>query len=140
MIELKNIYKIYNSKNGKVTALHDLSLTIRENEFVVIRGASGSGKSTLLLTLGAMLSPTNGNVNFMNQDIYSMNTKQRNLFRSENIGFVFQMFHLLPYLTVLENVKIANIGKSNSEAKNILIELGLEDRINHKPFALSAGR
>ena len=139
MIELKNIYKIYNSKNGKVTALHDLSLTIRENEFVVIRGASGSGKSTLLLTLGAMLSPTNGNVNFMNQDIYLMNTKQRNLFRSENIGFVFQMFHLLPYLTVLENVKIANIGTSNSEAKKILIELGLEDRINHKPFALSAG-
>lgn len=139
MIEIKKLTKTYLSKEHKVNALDNISMNIGRGEFIVIRGSSGSGKTTLLLTLGAMLKPTNGNILFENKDIYSTNGKERNDFRAENIGFVFQMFHLLPYLTLLENVTVPTFGKQKREAEKMLDELGLGDRINHKPYALSAG-
>jgi len=143
MIELKNISKTYRSKTSKVFALDDVSLNITSGEFVVIRGASGSGKTTLLLTLGAMLKPSRGYIHIDNENINDYNENQRNHFRATKIGFVFQMFHLLPYLSVLENVKIASLKKpkveTETEAKKILTEFGLNERLNHKPFALSAG-
>ena len=141
MIELKNISKTYRSKTSKVFALDDVSLNITSGEFVVIRGASGSGKTTLLLTLGVMLKPSRGYIHIDNENINDYNENQRNHFRATKIGFVFQMFHLLPYLTVLENVKIASLKKpkAETEAKKILTEFGLTERLSHKPFALSAG-
>ncbi len=139
MIELKNITKTYLSNGNRINAIDNISLNIQEGEFVVIRGASGSGKTTLLLTLGTMLKPTEGNYIFEDKDIYSMSGKERNYFRAENIGFVFQMFHLFPYLTLLENVTVPTMGKQKDKAIQILNELGLGDRSNHKPYALSAG-
>ena len=139
MIEIKNLTKTYLSNGEKVNALDNISMNIDEGEFIVIRGASGSGKTTLLLTLGAMLKPTNGSYLFNDEEVYSLSGKERNHFRGNNIGFVFQMFHLLPYLTLLENVTVPAFGTHESEAEKMLEELGLGDRINHKPFALSAG-
>jgi len=139
MIELKNVTKTYLSNDNKINAIDSISLSIQQGEFVVIRGASGSGKTTLLLTLGTMLKPTEGKYLFENQDVYSMNGRERNDFRAKNIGFVFQMFHLLPYLTLLENVTIPTMGKQRNKASKMLNELGLGERINHKPYALSAG-
>lgn len=139
MIEIKNITKTYVSNGQKVNAINDISMNIEEGEFVVIRGASGSGKSTLLLTLGAMLKPTNGSYLFEYKDVYSLNGKERNHFRANNIGFVFQMFHLLPYLTLLENVIVPTFGKKKEDAEKMLNNIGLRDRIDNKPFALSAG-
>jgi len=139
MIELKNVTKTYLSNDNKINAIDSISLSIQQGEFVVIRGASGSGKTTLLLTLGTMLKPTEGKYLFENKDVYSMNGRERNDFRAKNIGFVFQMFHLLPYLTLLENVTIPTMGKQRNKASKMLNELGLGERINHKPYALSAG-
>ena len=139
MIELNKITKTYLTGGQQVNALDNVSLKINRGEFVVIRGASGSGKTTLLLTLGAMLNPTSGSYTFNGTDVYSMSGNERNRFRAENIGFVFQMFHLLPYLTLLENVTIPTFGKNREQAKTLLNNLGLGARITHKPFALSAG-
>jgi putative ABC transport system ATP-binding protein len=139
MIELQNISKIYRSKNGEVFALDNVSLNIEQGEFVVIRGASGSGKTTLLLTLGAMLKPSQGIIHIDKENINDYNESQRNHFRATKIGFVFQMFHLLPYLTVLENVTIASLNKLKAEAEKLLTEFGLAERLTHKPNALSAG-
>ena len=139
MIELKNINKIYHSKANEVFALDNISLNITHGEFVVIRGASGSGKTTLLLTLGAMLKPSSGTISIDNDLINTFSERERNQFRATKIGFVFQMFHLLPYLTVLENVTIASLKNPKSDAEKILTEFGLTNRLNHKPSALSAG-
>jgi len=139
MIEVNNIIKTYNTGGQQVNALANVSLKINRGEFIVIRGASGSGKTTLLLTLGAMLNPTSGNYIFNGNNVYSMSSNERNRFRAKNIGFVFQMFHLLPYLTLLENVTIPTFGKNREQAKKLLNDLGLGERMTHKPFALSAG-
>jgi len=139
MIEIKDLSKIYASDLGEVKALDNVSLYISKGEFIVIRGASGSGKTTLLLMIGAMLNPSKGKILFDQEDIYRLSITKRNKFRASNIGFVFQMFHLLPYLTLLENVNVMTLGKKNAEAKKLLTDLGLEDRMNHKPQALSAG-
>ncbi len=139
MIEVNNIIKTYITGGQQVNALANVSLKINRGEFIVIRGASGSGKTTLLLTLGAMLNPTSGNYIFNGNNVYSMSSNERNRFRAKNIGFVFQMFHLLPYLTLLENVTIPTFGKNREQAKKLLNDLGLGERMTHKPFALSAG-
>ena len=139
MIKIKNLTKSYLSNGSKVNALDDISMNIEEGEFIVIRGSSGSGKTTLLLTLGAMLKPTKGSYLFDDLDIYLLNGKERNHFRGDNIGFVFQMFHLLPYLSLFENVTVPTFGEQKVKAEKILKELGLGERINHKPYALSAG-
>ncbi len=139
MIELKNISKIYRDNDREVRALDNVSLSVKAGEFIVVRGASGSGKTTLLLTLGAMLKPTSGYLSIDNEEIYSLSEGERNSFRALKIGFVFQMFHLLPYLNILENVIIASVKKGREEAMDLLAGFGLGDRLTHKPYALSAG-
>lgn len=139
MIEIKDLSKIYLSKGEKVVALDKINMNIDQGEFIVIRGASGSGKTTLLLALGAMLKPSSGNLFFNNTDLYALSVKERNHFRATKVGFVFQMFHLLPYLTLLENVTVIEAEQKTKEAEKMLINLGLEERMNHKPYALSAG-
>ena len=123
--------------------MDQVALHVREGEFVVVRGRSGSGKTTLLLAAGGMLRPTGGRVTFDGSDVYAMNERQRSRFRAENVGFVFQMFHLVPYLSVVENVRLGGGAGANradaSLAAELANRLGLAGRAHHKPAELSAG-
>jgi len=143
MVRLERVSKIYPTKYGDVKALDKVSLHIKERELVVIRGPSGSGKTTLLLSIGGMLRPTEGQVIANNSNIYAMSKRERAMFRAKNIGFVFQLFHLVPYLNIIENVLLsAGVGKNKyrrQAAKELLKRLNLEDRMYHKPSELSAG-
>jgi len=126
-----------------VKALRHIDLEIRRGEFIVIRGPSGCGKTTLLLTLGGMLRPTRGTVMVDDRDLYALPAHERNLFRAGRIGFVFQMFHLVPYLTVLENIELAGSGPApaggTSRGHALLESFGLSHRAHHLPGELSAG-
>jgi len=142
MLVLENLGKTYRTRIHKVKALDGVSLQIDKGEFVVVCGPSGSGKTTLLLMIAAMLHPSRGSVRFDDEDIYKMSGSDRAKFRANNIGFVFQMFHLVPYLSVLENVLMAGgaIGKTDrARAKELLQQLGLRHRVGHRPAELSAG-
>jgi len=143
MIRLENASKTYQTRHGQVRALDRVSLHINEGEFVVVRGPSGSGKTTLLLSIGGMLRPSEGQVLIKNSDIYAMSKKQRARFRAENIGFVFQLFHLVPYLNIIENVLLpVGVGRSQYgqlDAKKLVDRLKLMERMFHKPAELSAG-
>lgn len=130
-------------KHTEVKALENVSFSVLEGEFVVIRGPSGSGKTTLLFCSGGMLNPTEGKVLVDGQDIYAMSRQMRARFRSERIGFVFQMFHLVPYLNVVDNVLLpSGMGSrryQREDAEKILATLNLEDRMYHRPSEISAG-
>jgi putative ABC transport system ATP-binding protein len=143
MILPEHVGVVFRTRRGEVKALQDVSLHIRKGEFVVIRGPSGSGKTTLLLTVGGMLRPTEGRVLIDGTDLYALSGGQRARFRRENTGFVFQMFHLVPYLGVLENVLLPGNGSKGpadrTRARELLGRLGLSDREHHRPAELSAG-
>ncbi|MCX7015980.1 MAG: ABC transporter ATP-binding protein [Candidatus Sumerlaeota bacterium] len=142
-ILLDNVKKVYHGRRGEVAALDGVSLSVERGEFVAIQGPSGSGKSTLLLLCGAMLRPTSGAVAVLEQKIGALSSAERARFRARNVGFVFQLFHLAPYLTVLENTLLSNgagTGRQRrAEATALLERLGLGDRVRHKPAELSAG-
>lgn len=148
MVYLENIVKTYRTRRGNVKALNDINLQIEEGEFVVVCGHSGSGKTTLLMTIGGMLRPTSGTVSIERNNLYTMSIRKRAKFRAENIGFVFQMFYLVPYLNVTENVVLAGgvtpgwIGgnkKRHAQADELIERFGLAGRNYHKPSELSAG-
>ena len=143
MIQLSTINKTYGSFPKQVKALKNIDLHINRGEFIVIRGSSGSGKTTLLLTIGTMLQPSSGIVKIENENIYRFNELKRTKFRAINIGFVFQEFHLIPYLNVLENIMLSagleKDGTKQQKAADLTDQLGLTDRILHKPSELSAG-
>jgi ABC-type lipoprotein export system ATPase subunit len=142
MLVLNDLGKTYRTRAGEVRALHDLSLRIETGEFVAIRGPSGSGKTTLLMMVAAMLRPSTGTVQFDGMDLYAISGRERARFRAQNIGFVFQMFHLVPYLNVLENVLVVRGagGRRNCKrAMDLLQLLGLQHRMHHRPGSLSAG-
>ncbi len=142
MLSLDDLSKAYRTQAGEVRALDGVSLRIDDGEFVVVCGPSGSGKTTLLMMVAAMLRPSRGAVRFGGQDIYRIAGRERARFRAENIGFVFQMFHLVPYLNVLENVLVAGGAVGNRDkarAEELLRQLGLERRAWHRPSELSAG-
>ncbi len=142
MLVLDNLSKTYRTGNGTVKALAGVSLRIDKGEFVAVCGPSGSGKTTLLMMIAAMLRPSEGTVRLDDQDVYGMTAPQRARFRAQNIGFVFQMFHLVPYLNVLENVLVAGgaIGKRDgARAQELVQQLGLQHRLHHRPGELSAG-
>ena len=143
MLRFENVSKIYRTRRGEVKALDEISLAVQKGEFVVVRGPSGSGKTTLLLTAGGMLRPTRGQAVVNGTDIYAMSDRERAKFRAEHLGFVFQMFHLVPYLSVVENALLAtNAGPSRAgraEARVLLKRLHLSEREHHKPSELSAG-
>ena len=140
MIHLENITKVYERPEGAVHALAGVSLDVTAGEFVAVRGPSGCGKSTLLTIIGALGMPTSGRVVVAGQDILAMSSPVRTRFRARQVGFVFQMFHLLPYLTVLENVAIAALEDGQTAARRILERFGLGDRMSHRPAELSAGQ
>lgn len=143
MINLEKVTKLYHTRQKEIKALHDINLSVMDGEFVVVRGPSGSGKTTLLLTIGGMLKPTEGKMLADNREIYALSEKERTLFRGRNIGFVFQMYHLIPYLNVIENVLLSSgmgtrkVGKP--EVRDILKKIHLTEREYHKPSELSAG-
>jgi len=142
MVQLEKVTKVYRGPQGEVRALDGVDLRVAEGEFVAVRGASGSGKSTLLLTLGGMVRPTRGRVTVAGSDVYALSPGERARFRAENIGFVFQLFHLVPYLSVLENVLVPTLaasGRGRASAPELLEGFGLAHRIHHRPAELSIG-
>ena len=146
MLRMENVSKSYRHRGGPVTALDQAQVHIPRGDFVALVGPSGSGKSTLLLMLGGMLSPSSGRVLLEDQSIYDLNANGRAALRRQKIGFVFQTFNLVTYLTALENVQIplylAGVDKTAQEAKaqQLLEPVGLGDRLYHKPCELSVGQ
>jgi len=142
---MKDVTKIYEMGSAQVFALNGVNLEVEDGDFLAVMGPSGSGKSTLLYIIGALLTPTKGNVTIDGESIYKMNPRQRAKFRRENIGFIFQTFELIPYLTALENVVLplylsgVAISKHENIAKEALRKVGLAHRALHKPTELSGG-
>ncbi len=143
LIELKGIKKGYQiTKTNRLNVLKGFDLNIYKSEIAAITGKSGAGKSTLLHILGTLDRPDEGTMMFESTDVFSMNDKQAASFRANDIGFIFQFHHLLPEFTALENVTIASriAGKNDeAKAKELLNEVGLADRMHHKPSELSGG-
>ena len=145
LIEIHGLKKIYQSGDIKVDAIKQMDFFIDDEEFIAIMGQSGSGKSTLLSVMGALNHPTEGKVLVDSLDLYSLSAEQRADFRSEYIGFIFQSFQLIPYLTVLENVKLpmAVTGQKkrvkNQMALEVIDRVGLETKAHRLPDQLSGG-
>jgi putative ABC transport system ATP-binding protein len=146
MLKMTGVTKTYNHRGPAVTVLSDLTLAIPPGDFVSIVGPSGSGKSTLLLMLGGMLSPSSGKVELDGESLYDLAPDQRAAVRRQKVGFVFQTFNLVPYLSALENVQmplfLAGLGEADqkSRAVELLERFGLSDRVTHKPSELSVGQ
>lgn len=146
MISVKNLKKTYFLGGEEVHALDDVSLSIKEHEFVAIIGQSGSGKSTFMNMLGCLDRPDSGEITLDGTDILKCKEKELSVIRNKKIGFIFQQFHLLPKLSVLENVELPLIyqgmptKKRREKAVKALKAVGLEKRMNHKPNQLSGGQ
>lgn len=139
-IIVSDLVKEYGESDNKVMANDRLSFEIEEGEFVVILGPSGAGKSTLLNILGGMDSATSGSVNIFGKEIVGLDEKDLTEYRRQDIGFVFQFYNLIPNLSVLENVELANqIVKKSKDALEILKLVGLENRVNNFPSQISGG-
>ena len=139
-IIVSDLVKEYGASDNKVMANDRLSFEIEEGEFVVILGPSGAGKSTLLNILGGMDSATSGNVNVFGKEIVGLDEKDLTEYRRQDIGFVFQFYNLIPNLSVLENVELANqIVKKSKDALEILKLVGLENRVNNFASQISGG-
>ncbi|MDX1285342.1 MAG: ABC transporter ATP-binding protein, partial [Draconibacterium sp.] len=106
MLEVNQLIKTYTKNGNRYTALNDVTLNVESGEFVAVVGPSGSGKSTLLHTIGGLIRPDSGKVLFQSKDVYALNSTEANQYRKESVGFVFQQFHLMPYLTVYENIRL----------------------------------
>ncbi len=141
LYDIKGISKIYGHGEGATVALKSVDLSIEEGSLTVILGPSGSGKSTLLNILGALDTPTKGEVSFLGENISQYRPNDLAKFRRENIGFVFQSYNLLPNLTALENVEFSTeiTNRTRDDAKNALEILGLSQRMSHYPTQLSGG-
>lgn len=142
VLSIKQLGKSFPSAAGEVHAVRDVSLEVSAGELVTVRGPSGCGKSTLLMAAGGLLEPTSGAVEVNGTDLYSLGQDGRAKFRAENIGFVFQQFHLIPYLDVRDNIlaaSLATAGADTSRAEELLEIFGLEHRAHHVPAALSTG-
>ena len=138
VIETQHLY----TRFGQVTALEDINLQIAQGEFVSVMGASGSGKTTLMNILTGLDTATEGKVILDGVDAAQLDEIGRQRFRAEKIGLIFQQFHLIPYLTALENVMLAQHYHSvvdEAEAKAVLAQVGLEHRFDHRPSQLSGG-
>lgn len=145
IIELKNVWKVYDLGKIKVDVLKGVSIEILRKDFTVIFGPSGSGKSTLLNMVSCLDVPTSGKIFLEGTDVSHLSEDELAVVRGKKIGFVFQQFNLLPNLTAFQNVVLPTIfqGKSREErekkAKELLESVGLKDRINHRPAELSGG-
>ena len=142
-LHLEKLVKTYRGRRKEVQALDALSLKIEAGEFVVVQGPSGCGKTTLLLVAGGLLRPDAGRVTLDDADPYALSPDGRAAWRAGHVGFVFQQFHLVPYLTVLENVLAAAMARPSADAeeqaRNLIARFGLTDRVSHVPAELSTG-
>ena len=145
VVALDSVHKVYRRADHRVAALDDVSLTVEEHEFLFVVGESGSGKSTLLFTVGGLVRPSSGRVRVMDTPVYDVSVRRRARLRLREIGFVFQTFNLVPYLTALENVQVplCLAGEGGREqrrtAGELLERLGMSDRAGHLPADLSVG-
>ena len=144
MIELASVGKIYGSASAPVTALRDANLVIQRGEFVAVVGPSGSGKSTLLNLIGCLDQPSSGHLLFLGEDTSTLNDTKLSRIRNRSIGFVFQMFNLVPELTVFENIELplvyAGVTKHRRALTSKALErVGMEHRAEHRASLLSGG-
>lgn len=151
ILKADEIYKSYRMGATRVKVLKGVDLAVRKGEFVAIVGASGSGKSTLLHILGALDMPDKGIVTFQGRDLSRQSAKELNRYRNKTVGFIFQFYHLLDELNVLENVYLPAMASKSilgwlacrrwakNHAGELLGQLGLVERANHKPYQLSGG-
>lgn len=146
MIQLQNINKVYRTKTIETTALNDINIEIKKGEFVSIMGPSGCGKSTLLNVIGLLDEPSDGKVTIDNQEIANYNSKTTAKFRNRTLGFIFQSFHLIPDLSVIDNVELPLLYRKVSAKKRrelataALESVGLKNRLSHFPSQLSGGQ
>ncbi|HKG54587.1 MAG TPA: ABC transporter ATP-binding protein [Anaerolineales bacterium] len=143
ILSIQNLYKIYKEGDIETVALRDASLTVQPGEFIAITGRSGAGKSTLLNLVGGLSTPSAGKVVINGTDITRLEETQRAAFRRQNIGIMYQTDNLIPFLTALENViipmQLAGRRDPKLRAQQLLKEVGLGERLNHKPGMLSGG-
>ncbi len=145
-IELRDVSKVYHKDRIEIPVLDGLDLTIEPGQFVAMMGPSGSGKSTLLHLIGGLDSPTSGTVRVGEARLESMSERERTSWRSRHVGFIFQMYHLVPVLTAAQNVELPLLlfKMSSSErkerVKTALEIVGLGDRMDHRPNQLSGGQ
>jgi len=146
VIELDGINRIFQVGDQQVHALNDVTLNIEAGEYVSLMGPSGSGKSTLLNVLGLLDKPTSGVYRLDGRDITTLSDDEQATIRSENIGFVFQFFHLVPRLSAAENVELPMMlagippGDRNDRVEQALVNMDLSDRAHHRPDQLSGGQ
>jgi len=143
VLEISGVSKRF-SKNGRqIAALDGVSLAVEKGTFAAVRGPSGCGKSTLLLVAGGLLRPDAGTIQIDGKDLYSLNAEQRALIRARSIGFVFQEYHLIPYLTIRENILSPALSifaqDQGRRADELLQRFALSERGHHLPSELSAG-
>lgn len=143
MLSFCEVTRQFRGPEGQVCAVRNISLSVNQGELVAVQGPSGSGKTTLLLMAGGLLKPTEGTVSFGGGNIYALTANQRSALRAKQMGFVFQQFHLIPYLTVWRNV-LSPAGASRqpdarSRAKELIHHFNLEHRSKHVPSQLSTG-
>ena len=148
LLEIENLVKTYLTGSQTVRAVDGVSLCVDAGEFVAVQGPSGCGKTTLLLVAGALLAPDSGLVRIAGKNPYELPADRRARFRAKHVGFVFQQFHLVPYLSVMENVLAPSLAadpQSSNEsalcarAAELIAEFGLESRKHHVPGQLSTG-
>jgi putative ABC transport system ATP-binding protein len=146
LIELQSIRKVYRKRALEVVVLDGLSITIDDGEFVALMGPSGSGKSTLLNLIGGLDKPTAGAIRVGEVRLDKLGERELTAWRSQNVGFIFQMYHLLPVLTAAQNVELPLLlfrmsHRERRERVNLALSIvGLEDRADHKPAQLSGGQ
>ena len=144
MLAFEQVRKVYDGSGGRTEVLRGLDFRLSPGETAVIRGPSGCGKSTLLFTAGAMLPPDSGRVRLGDESLYEISGTRRNRLRASSVGFVFQRFHLVPYLTVAENILWplrwqSDTGEPGQRFADLVRKLRLESRLNERPGHLSAG-
>jgi putative ABC transport system ATP-binding protein len=141
MLEFTFITKRYTRKHRDLVAVDSASFTINQGEFAALRGPSGSGKTSLLLIAGGMLHPTAGTVTLDGKDLYALSPAARATLRADRIGYIFQLFNLVPYLSATDNVLLGPRGPraQRHNALELLDRLGLADRAAHRPAELSVG-
>lgn len=151
ILRADNVHKSYQMGGESLRVLRGASLTVKRGEFVAIMGASGSGKSTFLHILGALDLPDEGQVSVNGTDVFAFGNRWRERYRCRDVGFIFQFYHLLPELTVLENILLprmvdssmlgwlSNRWAARSAATSVLQSVGLTDRMSHHPNELSGG-
>ena len=143
MIHIENLIKIFHSNKTDTIALNSINLHLEKGSFTLIKGASGCGKSTLLFTIGGVLNPSSGDVIVDANNIYKLSDRDMLNYRSEKIGFVYQSYHLIPYLNTKENIllgcKLTKQVICSDELDGLIREFNLQDRLQHKPSELSEG-